>query len=376
LLRYAKGAFEDRKLVESSQLRQASYGDGEMYRSFVAQRFRGFNVLRVEGFQRVNLITGRNNAGKTSLLEALFLHSGAVNVRLPFIIEALRGVSQFQGGVDDALYGLFNEFDTLSPIRLEGEDQLGIKRTCELRLVPVPTTIPRGEAQTSPVETAHAVEISFFDPSRPEPVSTRGVLEKGQLRLDPPPIPPFYQGYLVSPRSLDHRSDAERLSELVKTVGEEERFVKALRVFEPAVKAVRLLSHGGVSMIHLDIGLKRFLPLAYTGEGMVRLAAVLIAIASAKNGVVLIDEFENGVHYSMFGRMWEATAEFAERFNTQVFATTHSLECIRAAHETFAHREYAFKLFRLQRELDRSVSAKVFSKDALGAALKTELELR
>ena len=129
-------------------------------------------------------------------------------------------------------------------------------------------------------------------------------------------------------------------------------------------------------MMHLDIGLKRFLPLAYTGEGMVRMADVLIAIASSKNGVVMIDEFENGVHYSILEKMWEAVAEFADRFNTQVFATTHSLECVKAAHNALAHREYAFRLFRLQRDSDRSVSAKVFSKDAIEAALKTELELR
>ncbi len=347
-----------------------------MYSSFVAQRFRGLRELRIAGFQRVNLITGRNNVGKTSLLEALFLHSGAVNVSLPFTIEALRGVTQFQDSFEEALSGLFNEFDTRLPIRLESEDQLGIKRACELRLVPSPMTIPSGEAQISPVETAHAIEMTFFDPSRPEPVSTRGILEKGQLRLDPPPIPPLYKGFLVSPRSTDHKSQAERFSEIVKTVGEEERLVNALRVFEPAVRAMRLLSHGGVSMIHLDLGLKRFLPVAYTGEGMVRLADILVTIASSKNGVVLIDEFENGVHYSMLGRMWEATAEFAERFKTQVFATTHSLECIRAAHETFAQREYSFRLFRLQREADRSVSSKVFTKDAIDAALKTELELR
>ena len=348
-----------------------------MYRSFVAQNFRGFRELRIGDFQRVNLITGRNNVGKTSLLEGLFLHAGAPNVTLPFAIESLRGVTQFQGGLEEGLSGLFNNFDTRPPIRFEGEDQLGIKRTCELRLVPAPTTIPSGEAQkASPVETAYAIEITFFDPSRPEPASTRAVQEKGQLRLEPAPIPPFYKGYLVSPRSSDHKGPAERFSELVKTVGEEERFVTALRVLEPAIKAVRLLSHGGLSMIHLDVGLKRFLPLAYTGEGMVRLADILIAVASSKNGVVLIDEFENGVHYSVLGKMWQATAEFADRFNAQVFATTHSMECIRAAHETFAHREYAFRLFRLQREADRSISSKVFSKDAIDAALKTDLELR
>jgi AAA15 family ATPase/GTPase len=347
-----------------------------MYRSFVAQRFRGLKELRITGFQRINLITGRNNVGKTSLLEALFIHSGAVNISLPFTIEALRGVAQFQGGLEESLTGLFNEFDTRPPIRLEGEDQLGTQRTCELRLTPAPTTIPTGEAQTSSTDKASAIELIFSDSLRPEPISTRGVIEKGQLRLDPAPIPPLYQGYFVTPRSLDHKAQAERFSELVKVVGEEDRLVAALQVLEPSIKAVRLLNHGGVSMIHLDVGLKRFMPLAHTGEGMVRLADILIAIGNSKNGVVLIDEFENGVHYSVLGKLWKATAEFAERFNTQVFATTHSLECVRAAHETFAHREYAFRLFRLQREKDLSVSSKMFSKDALDAALKTDLELR
>src|SRR6266436_8915972 len=146
-----------------------------MYDSFAVKHFRGLGEVRVDGFQRVNLITGRNNVGKTSLLEALFIHSGAANISLPFTIEGLRGVTQFQSALEEALSGLFTGFDIRAPIRLEGIDQLGIKRTCELRLVPAPTTIPSGEAQTSPGETAYAIEISFSDSSRSEPVSTRAV---------------------------------------------------------------------------------------------------------------------------------------------------------------------------------------------------------
>lgn len=347
-----------------------------MYKSFAVRQFRLFKEFRIEGFQRVNLITGRNNVGKTSLLEALFLHCGAVNVNLPFTIEALRGVTQFQGSLDEALSGLFNEFDSKPTIELEGTDQLDIKRVCRLRIVPAPTIIQPGEAEAPPAAGAQAIEITFYDPLRPDPLSTRAVLEKGKLRLEPAPIPPLYPGFFLSPRSADHKSDAEKFSEIVKTVGEEQKLLDAFRVIESAIKAVRLLSHGGVTMIHVDVGLPHFLPLPYAGEGMVRLAAILVAIANAQNGVVFIDEFENGVHYSILGKMWEATASFAERFNTQLFLTTHSAECVRSAHEVFAQREYAFKLFRLQRESDRTVSAKAFSRDAIEAALKTDLELR
>jgi hypothetical protein len=347
-----------------------------MYKSFVVRSFRTFKELRVEGFQRVNLITGRNNVGKTALLEALFIHCGAANIHLPFSIENLRGVTQFQGGPEIALSSLFHEFDIRAPIELEGIDQLNIKRTCQLRVVPAPTVLPTTETETPTATTGQAIEITFVDPSRPEPLSARAVLEKGQLKLDPSPRAPLYQGFFLTPRGADHRSDAERFSKIAAIIGEEDRLVDAVRVIEPAIRAIRLLSHGGVSMLHVDVGLTRFLPLPYAGEGMVRLVAILIAIASAKNGVLFIDEFENGVHYTVLDKMWEATATFAERFNVQLFVTTHSGECIRAAHRVFSERDYAFRLFRLQRELDRTVSAKAFTKDAVEAALKTELELR
>ena len=105
---------------------------------------------------------------------------------------------------------------------------------------------------------------------------------------------------------------------------------------------------------------------------MVRLASILVAIASSRKGVVLIDEFENGIHHSVLPKIWEAVAEFAERSDTQVFATTHSAECIRAAHEVFTGREYVFQLFRLQRAIDGSVEARAFDREALEAALKAE----
>src|SRR2546422_3464204 len=120
-----------------------------MYSSFTVRRFRGLGDLRVDGFERLNLITGRNNVGKTSLLEALFIHSGAANVNLPFTVEFLRGVTQFQDALEDALSGLFTEFDARSPIRLEGIDKVGLIRTCELRLIAVPSTVPSAGAQTS-----------------------------------------------------------------------------------------------------------------------------------------------------------------------------------------------------------------------------------
>jgi hypothetical protein len=348
-----------------------------MYKCYRIRNFKLFRELDIGEFQRVNLITGRNNSGKTAVLEALFIHSGAANVRLPFSIESFRGITQFQGGLGEATEGLFSDFSTKEPIRLEGVDKLDITRACTIRVVSVPTTLEQPLPDERIGAQAHALEVTFDDPSAPPPVSARAVLERDKLRLDPAPVPPLYQGVFISSKAgTDHVETAKRFSDLTKNVGEEDRFVEAMRVIEPSIRGVRLLSHGGISMLHADVGMKKFLPFAYAGEGMGRLAAMLVAIAASRNGVALIDEIENGLHYSILPDVWRATSEFAERFNVQVFATTHSEECVRAAHGVFATKDYAFRLFRLHRSADGRTEAKMFDREALEAALKSGLETR
>ena len=77
-----------------------------------------------------------------------------------------------------------------------------------------------------------------------------------------------------------------------------------------------------------------------------------LAMYSTRNGVILIDEVESGVHYSVLEKLWEVIDEFSQEFSVQVFATTHSYECLIAAHKVFSKKEkYDFKLYRLEREL-------------------------
>ena len=344
-----------------------------MYSSFRIRRFRPFLDFRIEGLQRVNLITGQNNVGKTALLEALFIHCGGASINLPFAVENFRGVSQFESPMDRAVAGLFHDFDPAAAIELAALDKLEIQRTSTLRLVEAATTIPQPGADELPVVAGKALELTWHDPTQPGPVTRRAAFAKDGIRADPQF--PFSEAVFVHTSARDHKTDALRFSTLSKTVGED-RFVEALAVIEPAIKQIRLLHHAGVSMIHVDLGLQRFLPLAYAGEGMVRLASLLVSIGVSKNGVVLIDEFENGLHHTVLAKVWEAVRAFSDRFNVQVFATTHSEECVRAAHSVFALHDYAFRLFRLSRLSDGTIGAMAFERDALDAALRANLDPR
>jgi AAA15 family ATPase/GTPase len=129
-------------------------------------------------------------------------------------------------------------------------------------------------------------------------------------------------------------------------------------------------------MLHGDIGLDRLVPLPLLGEGMARLASLVLAVGNAPNGIVLVDEVENGLHHSILPKVWRAVGEVARQFNTQVFATTHSLECIVAAHKAFTESEiYDFRLHRLDR-VKETIRAVTYRQETLEAAIETGLEVR
>lgn len=132
----------------------------------------------------------------------------------------------------------------------------------------------------------------------------------------------------------------------------------------------------GQPMLHGDIGLTRLMPLALMGGGMVRLAAIVADIYNAKGGVALIDEFGNGLHYSILAQVWRAIGKIARQLNAQIFATTHSFECIVAAHTAFSEEiVYDFRLHRLERIKD-TIQAVTYNREALEGAIETGLEVR
>ena len=91
---------------------------------------------------------------------------------------------------------------------------------------------------------------------------------------------------------------------------------------------------------------------------------------------MLIDELDNGLHYSVLTETWQAIAGFSRKRNTQIVATTHSWECVRAAHSSFADTShYDFRLHRLESEAS-TASMVSYDKTTLDAAIGSGVEVR
>ncbi len=112
------------------------------------------------------------------------------------------------------------------------------------------------------------------------------------------------------------------------------------------------------------------------GDGISRLLSIILAIATTKDGVVLIDECENGLHHSVMPRIWKAIGQAAREYNCQVICTTHSYECLAAAQEGLSgDLAEDFSYIRIDRD-DGNCTAKHFDHEMLTMAVKNNMEVR
>ena len=112
------------------------------------------------------------------------------------------------------------------------------------------------------------------------------------------------------------------------------------------------------------------------GEGIGKVLSMLLAIASSKDATVLIDEFDNGLHYSVMREVWSAVARIARDFNVQLITTSHSWECLVAAHEFFCtEKTYDLRIHRLDRRADW-IDATEYNQKQIEMAIASGMELR
>ena len=364
-------------------------GSITMYQSFEVTNFRCFHELNVTNLERVNLIAGVNNVGKTTLLEALFIHCGAYDPQLTLRLNTFRGIESMTieiGRMAETPWdSLFSEFDTSKEIKLEGNDKETGIRVLRLNMVHqteeiaeisslIHSSPDRAGEISSSLEFPRVLKLKNEENGQN---SYYMILDQKGIRVHPIPPPPPFQTILIgSWNRTPMKEDAERFGKL-EINGQLDVLTDALKIIEPRLRRLSVIVVGDTPMIHGIIdGLKRPVPLPFMGEGIARLTSIVLAIGNSSNGVVLVDEVENGFHHSVLHKVWRVIGEAARRFNTQIFATTHSIECIVAAHRAFAESEiYDFRLHRLE-HIDETIQDVTYPQEVLEAAIEMGLEVR
>ncbi|MDR3555226.1 MAG: AAA family ATPase [Syntrophobacteraceae bacterium] len=363
------------------------------------QHFRALRQLKIDRIGRVNLLTGRNNTGKSSVLEALrILASDAdpaiINSILRYREEDLGNTEESPSIAAEGLFqlaSLFHGFPRFSseidPIKIASSGgyrpmRLSIKvgLFSEVR-EPDGTRklVPRQQTLLDDDEGLPALVIEVGETRRILSIDyPRRYASRGMLRTDmtgDSRLPCVY----VSPYGGEQTATLGKLWDKIALSDLEKDVVDALRIIDPVISAVSMVGGEGPRQSRTAIvrtaGFPRPVPLRSFGDGLNRLFSIIVSLVNAKDGLLLIDEFENGMHYTVQEDAWRLIFKLAGRLDIQVVATTHSWDTVLAFQKAAADDPEEGALIRLSRKGEEIVPT-VFDEDELAVVTRNEIEVR
>jgi len=358
-----------------------------MYKKLTINSFRGIKHLEVDDFRQVNLIVGTNNCGKTALLECLFLLTGPTNPQLPLKINTLRDFSI----VDENSWRVFfNRLDINLDIKLSGEldnprevRNLVIKPNIKSATLSETATdkksIEVGDSYTglAPVINGLILDYSFVTgraKNSKKSITTKVIATGAGIEFEmSEEYEEALRGLFINAKTVS--GDIGKRFNDIQIRKQTDRVVKVLRQIEPSLVD---LSVGADGIVYCDIGLDRLLPLNVMGDAMFRLVSIVLAILDAQDGIVLIDEIENGLHHLSQEILWDAVFESAKEFNVQIFAATHSIECVKAFSSSYSRivrNNDDIRLYRIERK-DDDYRVVGYDHNVLEASLDSGWEVR
>ncbi len=375
-----------------------------MIESLQVEGFRAFEKFSMSGLGRINLLVGDNNSGKTSVLEAIQLAATQGDLFALSSITGRRGerfwseAESRPGRSEINVAHLFHghSFDLGAKFeiaatggifagRLEAEViQLAGK---QMTLFDEGTETGLELAARFPLAALSLRAIGDTDQSRESnalPITARGGVSLDHVRRSQPIVREGGEIEFVATAGLSIDELVTRF-EAVAANPEEELVYEALRCIEADVERLVTVSGeirrgypSGRGGFHIKLRhLPNRIPLGVMGDGMWRLLSLILALVKARNGILLVDEIDTGLHHAVMDHMWKLinAAAAPDKLNVQVFATTHSHDCVRAlasiCRDDDAARNVCIQ--RVERDLSRSVTIK---EDGVIAIAKRDIEVR
>ncbi len=358
------------------------------------QGFRGINNLQIEDFDLINLFVGKNNACKTTILEALFLVAGISNPELIARINAFRKLIIteeedfrfiFYNLEDKNKLNIFANFMDNSSRELVIEP--GLKDNIEPDKKDYKIKDPEQDnflkfdtlyKDQSLKELIFKIKIKRSENKKAKDYQTRLYMEKGNLIFKE--IKNFIEeitGVFLPPQNFMSLNLSKELEEVIINKKKQE-IIEILKIIDFNIEDI---TFGANRMIYFDIGINRLIPINLAGDGVLRLLSIILALYNAKNGVVFIDEIENGLHFGVMQKLWTILYKTAKKFNVQIFATTHNIETLshlKVAVDELKEENFseAVRCFTIRKFDDCNLKAYRYNYNEFKFAIEHNIEMR
>jgi AAA15 family ATPase/GTPase len=311
-----------------------------MLNSLYIKNYRNLKELQIDSVAQVNLITGKNNTGKSSVLEALAIYASKGD--LSYIFQLLENRGEYFKPIDSnyamdsnirSLSSLFTdrivklEFNNPDLITVKGNENsltFGFSVWRELNEtlskiedrdgeITFDVTIVTFSSKEKPVRMSYNLERAYFDQSK-----------YGKFKE-----PNKFQ--FIKTVNIDQEIN-EKLFDTIALTEKESYVIDALKIIEPKTERIAFVKEEKSQLRTAVIKLSdtsEVLPLKSMGDGINHILTIILAAVNCENGYLLIDEFENWLHHTVQEQLWKIIFKLAQDLNIQVFATTHSEDCVR-----------------------------------------------
>jgi len=376
-----------------------------MIKSLLIRNFRLFKEIEIKRLSRINLFVGKNNSGKSCLIEALQIYATKGHPQNLYDIISSRD-EEWESIISDenetpiqevagpfgylfhgyALPGVDGEAIEIGPTE-DSSRQLKIA----LRAFQI-IEDEDGRRRRTPVDknsiNDEFVDIQFALEATQNNERCNYVNLNSHSSIYKRPLYTGLKDFNINHQVVPTRNlSDDKLSILwdnINLTDLEKEVVSCLKIIDPNIEGVALVGNLSERTVRkakrIPIirykGIKERIPLKTMGDGLTRLFHIILALVNSKNGFLLIDEFENGLHWSTHSRIWDIIIRLSEELNVQIIATTHSRDCIKGFYEVWSAKEVPASFYRLEADPFKGSKIINYTCEMLSDAVESDVEVR
>jgi energy-coupling factor transporter ATP-binding protein EcfA2 len=353
-----------------------------MLKNISIHNFKVFKKFENVGLNKVTLIGGKNDTGKTTFLESLFLYFDRKSPILFPRMLGWRGLAKLPIDPETIWAPYFTNRDMSNEILLiaKEEDRIGqlhiIYKENHVPKVPIPVNnngvfIPSMSggmgfrALSITHKTNDTIDYIAF------PLLHNGLSYEIEMDVSNNLQSCFFMGYKMV---LDE-GNTERLGRLDKN-DEQDTILEIMRQFEPKLQRFQVIREGLQDIIYADFGNKQKMPVNMLGDGFCRCLTLALVLTVNPPDILFIDEVGSGIHFSMLNTLWKFIINASGAAHCQVIATTHSYETIKSFCECCKKNRLSDSSYIRMEKWNEQIFAHQFIDDDLSFAIASELEVR
>lgn len=345
-----------------------------MFRTITIENYRGIQKSVINGLSQINVFFGKNNCGKSSILEGVFLLTGQSNPLLPVSVNKTRGL------VEATEENLLMEFYKASP-----NNKINIVEDGDVHRELIIEMFK---------SSSHAVDLQGLETGKSNAgqgyyglkyqyrlngndivyhsslTVSEDISASAKIDVDKRYNEVIFSHYIPSTHRLVELSD--KLEKIIQNK-QEDAILDVLRIVEPNLKDIQLLGR----KIMVDVGLDKRLPINVLGDGFCKILSLILSIYDCAGGMLIVDEIDNGLHFSVMPKLWESIVSAVKKNNVQLFVSTHNIDMLKALVDVISYEDESLVAsYKLVRKSDDEIVALRYGIESLSYSVLNDIEVR